>query len=191
MPNCNRHPVLLCTKRSACMDANLAGPPKVPALHLSAAAHEYDAHQLAAGTAGAGLQHLADCVRVRTKLRSALLQHAPPESQAGLQALHNYLADTQQRCRGRPAAAEASTAARGSMAHVTDASQHSAADGRAAHTAVVHAVQSRHAADPHLQAEWAAILVAEGRLADAMQHYQVGTMRTSPWFLPTATIALN
>ena len=44
---------------------------------------------------------------------------------------------------------------------------------------MVHAVQSRHAADPHLQAEWAAILVAEGRLADAMQHYQVDTFGVS------------
>jgi hypothetical protein len=77
------------------------------------------------------------------------------------------------------------------MTDVTDASQLSAPNGRAAHTAVVHAVQSRHAADPHLQAEWAAILVADGRLADAMQHYQVDTefCLSALKVLPTATLA--
>jgi hypothetical protein len=78
------------------------------------------------------------------------------------------------------------------MTDVTDTSQHSAADGRPAHTALVHAVQSHHAADPHLQAEWAAILVADGRLADAMQHYQVGTFGVSALNdLPIATSALS
>lgn len=128
-------------------------------------------------------------MQARAQLRSALLQHAAPESRAGLQAVHDYLLVTRGRCRG-PAdrAGPNDTAGSGSQlggsgsstAEKADAAQEAAAQGRAAHTMLVHAVQSCHSADPHLQREWADILVADGRFADAMQHYQVSVLLLPP-----------